>query len=289
MKTNKYSDLINFGLSPKTLMSLSESEINVLHKNIIESEKTKTAPPKTAPPKTRPSHPGKNPSPGIKTAPKAKRKEEANEVQNFVTSGAKYSPTEVASMKNKGESFPPGTVTFNPDGSVVVTKEGEMTESKKKSKKSKKSKVNPWAVCHAQLGPKKNAKFEKCVMSVKKSISEGKDPYAVLLENKILSLVEKYVRPKMKKGELMDLIGKKKMNLPIGKLGSIGVANEDVMDAPVTKPGTKPGTKTPPKTRPSHPGRNPNPNVNPAPKAKSPENVKTDMISAIMNIFKKSK
>lgn len=28
--------------------------------------------------------------------------------------------------------------------------------------------VNPWAVCHASTGPKKDAKFEKCVMDVKK-------------------------------------------------------------------------------------------------------------------------
>jgi hypothetical protein len=27
--------------------------------------------------------------------------------------------------------------------------------------------VNPWAVCHAQLGKKKTKKFERCVMKVK--------------------------------------------------------------------------------------------------------------------------
>lgn len=31
-----------------------------------------------------------------------------------------------------------------------------------------KKKVNPWAVCHASTGPKKTAKFERCVMDVKK-------------------------------------------------------------------------------------------------------------------------
>jgi hypothetical protein len=29
-------------------------------------------------------------------------------------------------------------------------------------------KVNPWAVCHASTGPKKDEKFEKCVKDVKK-------------------------------------------------------------------------------------------------------------------------
>jgi hypothetical protein len=30
-----------------------------------------------------------------------------------------------------------------------------------------KGKPNPWAVCHAKLGPEKDAKFERCVMHVK--------------------------------------------------------------------------------------------------------------------------
>ena len=29
-------------------------------------------------------------------------------------------------------------------------------------------KGNPWAICHAQLGPKKTEKFERCVKKVKK-------------------------------------------------------------------------------------------------------------------------
>ena len=289
MKTNKYSDLIKFGLSQKTLLSLSESEINVLHKNLIEGEQTKTAPktkPGTkTPPKTRPSHPGKNPNPGVSPAPaKAKKKEETKEAVTKTSTTTTFDLTNVADAQaaNKAMMDKGLNAEINPTTRKMNLTTGEVKEEKKKSKKTE---VNPWAVCHSQLGPKKTAKFERCVKQVKKSISEGKNPYAVLLENKILSLVEKYTKPKMKKGELMDLIGKKKMNYPIGKLGSIGVANEDVIDAPTTKPGTKPGTKTPPKTRPSHPGKNPNPGVNPTPKAKSPENVKSDMIKSIMNVI----
>jgi N-acetylmuramoyl-L-alanine amidase len=36
MKTNKYAELIKFGLSSKTLMVLKESDINKLHKNHVE-------------------------------------------------------------------------------------------------------------------------------------------------------------------------------------------------------------------------------------------------------------
>ena len=87
--------------------------------------------------------------------------------------------------------------------------------------------MNPRAICHDQLGPKKTQKFERCVRHVKKAMNEGIDPYEVVLEHKILSLVEKHVSPKMKKGELMDLIGNKNMNLPIGKLGSMGAKTVD--------------------------------------------------------------
>jgi hypothetical protein len=68
----------------------------------------------------------------------------------------------------------------------------------------------------------------------------------------------------MKKGELLDLIGKKKMNTPIGKLSSIGVMETET--AP-PKPVTKPDTQTPPKPKPFDPF-SPKPGYNPNPKAK---------------------
>lgn len=38
----------------------------------------------------------------------------------------------------------------------------------------KKAKNNPWAICHAQLGPAKNPKFERCVMHVKQQGKQKK-------------------------------------------------------------------------------------------------------------------
>lgn len=35
--------------------------------------------------------------------------------------------------------------------------------------------VNPWAVCHATTGPKKSAKFERCVQDVKSKHNIKKD------------------------------------------------------------------------------------------------------------------
>jgi hypothetical protein len=240
MKTNKYSKLIDFGFSPKTLMTLSESEINTLHRNLIESKKS-----------------------------------EPKESQTIQTSITKYTPSEVQDAKSKGKSIPGGrAVKMNPDGSMDVTNEGEMSEGKKKKNK----KINPFAICTSQLGnefgtterhlwnSKQNNKYERCVKAIKQSMNENKDITSVILENKILYLLEKHLKPKMNKGELMDLITKKTMSKPIGKLGSIGV-KENTETAPA-KPKTKPGIKTPPKPDKDSPYR---PKTSPAPKARKEE------------------
>ena len=59
---------------------------------------------------------------------------------------------------------------------------------------------------------------------------------------------------------------------------------EDTETAP-SKPKTKPTTKPTPKPRPKSPGHNPNPGENPAPKAISPEKAKNEVINAIMKIL----
>ena len=240
MKTNKYSKLIDFGFSPKTLMTLSESEINTLHRNLIEGKKNET--------------------------------KESQTVQTIIT---KYTASEVQDAKSKGKSIPGGrAVKMNPDGSMDVTNEGEMSEGKKKKTK----KINPFAICTSQLGnefgtterhlwnSKQNNKYERCVKAIKQSMNEGKDITSVILENKILYLLEKHSKPKMNKGDLMDLITKKTMNKPIGTLGSIDV-KENTKTAP-TKPTTKPGTKPTTKPDKDSPYK---PKTSPAPKAKKEE------------------
>ena len=42
-----------------------------------------------------------------------------------------------------------------------------MPKSRAHREAMKRGKPNPWAVCHASTGPKKSAKFERCVMHVK--------------------------------------------------------------------------------------------------------------------------
>ena len=256
MKNNKYADLIRFGLTQKTLMTLSESSINSLHKNLIEGKKTVC------------------PGCGMKDCKcKPSKKKETKEAESIT----KYSKSEVDAAKTKGQSLPAGkAVKLNPDGSMDVTNEGEMSEGKKKKSK----KIDAFAICTSQLGnefgttkrhlwnAKQNNKYERCVKAIKQSMNESRNnEFALILENKILSLVEKHIQPKMKKGDLMNLISKKGMKSPIATLGSMDVT-EDTTTAP-TKPNTKPGTKpnTKPGTKPDE-GNPYKPKTSPPPKAK---------------------
>jgi hypothetical protein len=132
---------------------------------------------------------------------------------------------------------------------------------------------NPYSICHAQVGPKKSRKFERCVMSVKKQLKEGKNPVSLFLETQIEKIVERNMPPKITKGDLVRYI-----------------SEQGTAPSPTTKPApTKPGVSPGKKPRPAHPGKNPNPGENPAPKAKkvSPEDAKEKVIDVIMQILQK--
>jgi hypothetical protein len=144
-----------------------------------------------------------------------KGKSETKEAQQIQTTITKYTASEVQDAKSKGESIPGGkAVKVNPDGSMDVTNEGEMSEGKKRTKK--KVEKNPWAICTSSLdleGKKKDdytktekKKFERCVLDVKKSLKEGKNPYEVILERKMRDIVEENLRPTMTKKDLINSI-----------------------------------------------------------------------------------
>ena len=259
MKNNiKALQLIESGLSSKTVSKLTESQIDELHSKMVD------------------------------------------EVVTTNVTKMTYSPSEA-----KGKSFQ-GTTTVGPDGSVTVTKEGEIGEGKKKSKKSE---PNPWAICHSQVGPKKTRKFERCVQAVKKSLKEGKNPVSLFLENEIMRIVEKHIPPRISKGDLLQYLSEDTETKPKTKPTTKPTTKpkpkspghnpnpgenpapkakkemgEDTETAP-SKPKTKPTTKPTPKPRPKSPGHNPNPGENPAPKAISPEKAKNEVINAIMKIL----
>jgi hypothetical protein len=91
----------------------------------------------------------------------------------------------------------------------------ELGEAKSKKTKKKVEK-NPWAICTSSLdleGKKRDdytkgekKKFEKCVLGVKESLKEGKNPYEVILEQKMRDIVESNLRPTMTKKDLITSI-----------------------------------------------------------------------------------
>lgn len=219
MKTNiKALELIEKGLSSKTVGKLTESQIDVLHNKLVSEQVTEVPSKKSY--KVGTAGGSLPPSPkgySVKQDPNTK---------------------EVIATASEGE--------MEEDSTLDISKDPDATDDGMGIFETEKSeKPNPWAICHAQVGPKKSRKFERCVQSVKKQLGEGKNVVSLFLENEIMKIVERNLPPRITKGELVKYL-----------------TEADTETAPTrTKPTTKPGT------RPSHPGKNPNPGVNPAPKA----------------------
>ena len=279
MKINtKALELIEKGLSSKTVSNLTESQINVLHSKLVNEQVTEVPSGKKYEigPKGG-SLPSTPKGYAVKTDPITKK-------------------TVAVAAESEIEEDETINVTNDPD----ATDDGMGIFETEKS-----GKQNPWAICHAQVGPKKTRKFERCVQSVKKQLGEGKNVVSLFLENEIMKIVERNLPPRITKGELVKYLTEAetapaptrvkpttkpgtKPSHP-GKNPNPGVnpapkAKGDTKVAPTrVKPTTKPGTK------PSHPGKNPNPGVNPAPKANrpSPEEAKDKIMDVIMQILEK--
>jgi hypothetical protein len=292
MKINKKAlELIESGLSSKTVSKLTELQINTLHKKLVNEQinvsKTDTA---------------------TITKLKSEKKpfqvyeKELDEEEEVTIDPNKE--TETQDPHQVGPSSDDGFGTED-DGMGMFESEADL----------KPGQPNPWAICHAQVGPKKTRKFERCVQSVKKQLAEGKNPLSLFLENEITKLVEKHVPAKMTKGELLKYLseGGETKTAPVrtkpdvkpatrpkhpmknphpGEKTSPKAKSKTTMDEaqPETAPTIAP-TRTKPdvRPRPSHPMKNPHPGEKPNPKARkiSPEVAKDTVIDTIMNILKK--
>ena len=179
-----------------------------------------------------------------------------------------YSPDE----KIPAGKVDPKNLTKNSDGSVSVE---ETNEAKKKTGKKK---YNPFAICTASVGRKDKKKYERCVMDAKKSIKEGKNPVNLFLEEKIVSLLEKHIQPKITKKDFLTMISETETAPAKPKVPTVEPGKK-----PKTPFSPKPGVKTAPKagktetaepivkpktptTKPKTPF-SPKPGVKPAPKA----------------------
>ena len=283
MKVNKKAlELIDKGLSAKTVGKLTESQINTLHKKLVNEQinvsKTDTA--------------------TITKLKSEKRpfqvyEKELDEEEEVTIDPNKE--TETQDPKQVGPSSDDG-FGDETDGMGMFESEADL----------KPGQPNPWAICHAQVGPKKTRKFERCVKSVKKQLEEGKNPVSLFIESEITKIVERNLPPRITKGDLLKYLSEAPTEAPtkpITKPGTkpttrpahpgknprpgeqIDPKAAEPTTAP-TKPITKPGTK--PTTRPAHPGKNPRPGEQIDPKAGriSPEDAKQEVIDVILNLLK---
>jgi hypothetical protein len=315
MKVNiKALELIEKGLSSKTVGKLTESQINVLHSKLVNEQVTEVPAKKTY--KVGPAG-GKVGNLNITQDPNTKEvvvtatESEMSEDDDFdldadqAYTGQQGSHDE---YQASDDGMDDDTSPENHDSKMIG-----MSEEKKKSKKDEN---NPWAICTSQLGKefgtrerhlwsaKENNKYERCVKDVKKSLKEQKNPVSLFLENEIIKIVERNLPPKITKKELMNYLNEAEPAVaptrtkPTTKPGTRpshpgknpnpgtnpAPKADDTKVAPTrTKPTTKPGT------RPSHPGKNPNPGTNPAPKANkpSPEQTKDKVLDVILQILNK--
>jgi hypothetical protein len=290
MKVNKKAlELIDKGLSANTVKKLTESQINTLHSKLF-TEVTMVS---------------KDDSGTINTLKTQKKPFEVYEKDGEVK---ETDDVEVTTDPNKEiETQDPKQVGPSSDDGFGDETDGMgMFEGEADLKPGQ---PNPWAICHAQVGPKKTRKFERCVKSVKKQLEEGKNPVSLFIESEIIKIVEKNLPPRITKGDLMKYLSEanspltapaKPTTKPDTKPGTrpshpgknprpgeeIAPKAAEPTTAP-SKPITKPGTK--PTTRPSHPGKNPRPGEEIAPKAGkiSPEDAKQEVIDVILNLLKK--
>jgi len=258
MKTNiKALNLVEKGLSPKTVNKLTESQINVLYSKLLGEQVA---------------------NPNI--AQKIKDLDILNQKVGEVGAKMKGIGLEEeddfdldADQAYTGQQGSHDEYQASDDGMDDDTSPENHNSKMIGMSEEKKDKPNAWAICHAQVGPKRTRKFERCVMSVKKQLKEGKNPVSLFLESQIQKIVEKHIPPKITKGDLVRYI-----------------YENETSPSPTTKPTTKPGTT--PGTKPGkrqNPFKNPNPGENPAPKAKkvSPEDAKEKVIDVIMQLLEK--
>jgi hypothetical protein len=258
MKTNiKALNLVEKGLSPKTVNNLTESQINVLYSKLLGEQVA---------------------NPNI--AQKIKDLDILNQKVGEVGAKMKGIGLEEeddfdldADQAYTGQQGSHDEYQASDDGMDDDTSPENHNSKMIGMSEEKKDKPNAWAICHAQVGPKRTRKFERCVMSVKKQLKEGKNPVSLFLESQIQKIVEKHIPPKITKGDLVRYI-----------------YENETSPSPTTKPTTKPGTT--PGTKPGkrqNPFKNPNPGENPAPKAKkvSPEDAKEKVIDVIMQLLEK--
>ena len=179
MKNNKKAlELVEKGLSSTTVLKLTESQIDTLHKKLFVEQTMVSKTDATTISKLK-----------SEKKPFQVYEKELEEEEEVTVDPNKETETQDAHQVGPSSD----------DGFGNETDGMGMFEEKKDG-------PNPWAICHSQVGPKKSRKWERCVREVKKQLKEGKNPVSLFLENEIIRIVEKHMPPKITKGDLMNYI-----------------------------------------------------------------------------------
>jgi len=284
MKNNiKAYELIEKGLSAKTVSKLTESQINILHKKLISEEIKKTVTNVTYDPASSTDQ-QKLAQKGIHVDPSTKKITMSTTGSGEITTEEMKEDDDTDLVQQDLTQKVTGQLPADDQSDETNDGMDDDTNPKNKNLSSvgmtEAIKKNPFAICTAQLGKEfgttkrsewtksQEKKYERCKTDVEKSLKEGKNPIHLFLENEIIRIVEKHIPPRITKADLMKHLQE----------------NQPAVAPPKPKkPATKPGTPTKPKS----PGQNPHPGEKEAPKAVSPETAKNKVIDAIMNILNK--
>ena len=293
MKISKKAlQLIDKGMTAKTVSKLTESQINVLHTKLFISEQVQEMPSKKS---YKVGQEGGN----LPPAPKGYN------VKKTPTGDVVATPNESELGEEEEVTLDPNKDTETQDPHQVGPSSddgfGDETDGMGMFESEKKNKPNPWSICHSQVGPKKSRKWQRCVKAVEKQLGEGKNPVSLFLEAQIMNIVERNLQPRITKRDLVKYLSEgdnfatkhlqswgntkpAKVKTEVGEQAP-STAPSKPKTSPTTKPG-KPGTKP---QRPPSPFKNPNPGEKESPKAKkvSPEKAKDEVIDVIMQLLQK--
>jgi hypothetical protein len=214
MKINKKAlELIDKGLSSKTVSKLTESQIDTLHKKLFVEQ--------TMVSKT-----------DSETISKLKSEKKPFQVYEKELEEEE----EVTLDPNKD------TETQDPHQVGPSSDDGFGDETDGMGMMEEKDGPNPWAICHSQVGPKKSRKWERCVREVKKQLKEGKNPVSLFLETQIERIVEKHIPPRITKGDLLKVISET-TTAPVTKPKPGTKEREKDVPSPRKHPGQNPHPK----------------------------------------------
>jgi hypothetical protein len=270
MKINiKALELIEKGLTAKTVGKLTESQIQTLHRKLFISEQVVEVPAKKT----------------FKIGPKGGKVGDLNITQDPNTKEVMVTASESEMFEEDDFELDADQAYTGQQGShdeYQAADDGmdddtspENHDSKMMGMSEEKRKPNAYAICHSQVGPKRTRKFERCVKSVEKQIKEGKKPVSLFIESQIMKIVEKHLPPRITKGDLLRHLSETSHNKM--KRETIEASEPTIAPSkPITKPGTKPNTK------PFNPGKNPFPGEKEAPRAGkiSPEDYRKNAVAS---------